>query len=341
MTYPIPVFLKPARNTTRHGCTNRLDAVQKAAYACEPGGAVLADLVRLTGFQKAILTTTIGQYLKAGYLFKAGPLMRQRYFVSQQARDAAIPAIEKAEDERTQAKERKTEAGKARAREVLQRLIAMQAERSVKRTGDYHQAIVAAGAAGLSMPEVQQVMGVTRRAAQRPLGNLRSDGRIFFVMVGRNARYFATEAMATAGAVAMLAENKAISKALADVRREKKLAREMAKRRAEGVKPRQVKQARVRAEPKERKVREPKPPKAAKTKRESLPGHLLVLPARNPKPKKAGPVEIIIPENVKRTVCPSPPDRFAVSGPVVGGFATMRPGQYLPSDTWASRLVAA
>ncbi len=48
--------------------------------------------------------------------------------------------------------------------------------------------------------------------------------------------------------------------------------------------------------------------------------------------------EVVIPENVKRTVQVAPPGRFALSGLVVGGFATMKPGQYL-DDSGFSRYL--
>lgn len=40
--------------------------------------------------------------------------------------------------------------------------------------------------------------------------------------------------------------------------------------------------------------------------------------------------DVIVPPDVKRTVAPVRPGRFEPTGPVLGGFATMRPGQYLP-----------
>ena len=40
--------------------------------------------------------------------------------------------------------------------------------------------------------------------------------------------------------------------------------------------------------------------------------------------------EVIVPPDVKRTIAPVRPGRFEPTGPIVGGFATMRPGQYLP-----------
>lgn len=48
--------------------------------------------------------------------------------------------------------------------------------------------------------------------------------------------------------------------------------------------------------------------------------------------------EVVIPENVKRTVQVAPPGRFAPSCPAVGGFATMKPGQYL-DDSGFSRYL--
>lgn len=48
--------------------------------------------------------------------------------------------------------------------------------------------------------------------------------------------------------------------------------------------------------------------------------------------------EIVIPPNVKRTVGPTPAGRYEVTGPVIGGFATMRPGHYLPDAGYSSYL---
>lgn len=48
--------------------------------------------------------------------------------------------------------------------------------------------------------------------------------------------------------------------------------------------------------------------------------------------------EVIVPANVKRTVAPSPPGRYEASGPVIGGFATLRPGHYLPEAGFSSYL---
>lgn len=48
--------------------------------------------------------------------------------------------------------------------------------------------------------------------------------------------------------------------------------------------------------------------------------------------------EVIVPDNVKRTVVPVRPGRYEVSGPVVGGFATLRPGHYLPEAGFSSYL---
>ena len=80
--------------------------------------------------------------------------------------------------------------------------------------------------------------------------------------------------------------------------------------------------------------------KTAKQKPEPVPGKKLVKPSRFVPlpPKPVGPV--IIPENVKRTFAPIKPGRYDVTGPVVGGWATMKPGQYLPSESVISRVYA-
>lgn len=334
----IPVFLKPTKNTTPHGSTPRLEAVQKAAHACEPQGAVLADLIRITGFYKEILTTTVGQYVKRGYLFKAGPLMRQRYYVSQEARDAGAEHIARDEEARKLEKRRATQSGKERARQALLANLKLQADIAADKVERYHAAVVQAGSQGISTGELEVVFNVTRRATQRPMEKLRNAGRVWFVSVGRTFRYYSSEAFALAGSLAIAAENKARSDELCRIRQEKKYAKWRA---ITVAKPKAEKPPK---EPKTKKVRESKPSKPQKPRKSrAKPKPLLVIPKA--KPVKADPfktAQAVIPEGVKVTVCPSfSGNRFTPTGPVVGGFATMRPGQYLPADTWASRMVAA
>lgn len=328
----IPVFLKPTKNTTPHGSTPRLEAIQKAAHACKPQGAVLADLIRITGFSKAILTTTVGQYVKRGYLFKAGPLMRQRYYVSQEAREAGAEHIAREEEARKLEKRRATQSGKERARQALLANLKLQADIAADKVERYHAAVVQAGSQGISTGELEVVFNVTRRATQRPMEKLRNASRVWFVVVGKTARYYSSEEFALAGSLAIAAENKALSDELYRIRQEKKYAKWRA-----------ITAAKPKAEkpPKEQKAKNVRESNLSKA-RKPRPQKLVILPKA--KPVKADPfktAQAVIPDNVKVTVFPPMPDRFAVAGPVVGGFATMRPGQYLPADTWASRLVAA
>lgn len=46
--------------------------------------------------------------------------------------------------------------------------------------------------------------------------------------------------------------------------------------------------------------------------------------------------EMIVPPDVKRTIAPVHPGRFAPTGPITDGFAAMRPGQYLPETGFSS-----
>ncbi len=48
--------------------------------------------------------------------------------------------------------------------------------------------------------------------------------------------------------------------------------------------------------------------------------------------------EVIVPGDVKRTIAPVHPGRFEATGPIAGGFATMRPGQYLPETGFSAYL---
>lgn len=95
------------------------------------------------------------------------------------------------------------------------------------------------------------------------------------------------------------------------------------------------KEARAAFKPKVREPREPQPrkPKAPKPQKHQL---LVIRPA---KPKIVGPQgEVIIPENVKRTTCPSPTlGRFEPTR-VEPYFSALTPGSYAAGDTWAARV---
>jgi len=104
--------------------------------------------------------------------------------------------------------------------------------------------------------------------------------------------------------------------------------------------------------PKKPRIRPPKalaqPLKGALRANDTRPGrHQVVsLPTPVPAPvaiaeeQRRPSGEVIVPANVKRTVKPAPAGRYEVTGPVIGGFATMRPGHYLPKAGFSSYLDA-
>jgi len=76
-------------------------------------------------------------------------------------------------------------------------------------------------------------------------------------------------------------------------------------------------------------------------------GNLAVVapPAGLPAPVSIKPgalsAEVVTPPDVTRTTEAAPPGRYAVTQPVIGGFASMRPGQYLAETGFSSYLEAA
>ncbi len=188
--------------------------------------------------------------------------------------------------------------------------------------------VIAAGDTGITYPELMAASGLSDRYFQCCKQELFRLGVLFLVKSQRWTRYFSTDEQRLAFELPLRAEQKAARKAR-DVARYAANAERLRLKRAENPeygKPKAKKPRKSRAKPKA-------------DKPASLPAGFHRI-----KPVKADPfktAQAVIPDGVKVTVCPPMPDRFAVSGPVVGGFATMRPGQYLPADTWASRLVAA
>ena len=185
--------------------------------------------------------------------------------------------------------------------------------------------VIASGDTGITYPELMAASGLSDRYFQCCKQELFRLRVLFLVKSQRWTRYFATDEQRLAFELPLRAEQKAARKAR-DVARYAANAERLRQKRAEN--------------PEYGKKKAPKPRKSrAKPKPASLPAGFHRI-----KPVKADPfktAQAVIPENVKVTVCPPMPDRFAVSGPVVGGFATMRPGQYLPADTWATRALEA
>ena len=185
--------------------------------------------------------------------------------------------------------------------------------------------VIEAGDAGITYPELMAASGLSDRYFQCCKQELFRLGVLFLVKSQRWTRYFATDEQRLAFELPLRAEQKAARKAR-DVARYAANAERLRLKRAENPeygKPKAKKPRKSRAKPKQALVI----PKAKTVK---------------PAPYESFKTAIaVIPENVKRTVCLAPPGRFDAADPVVGGFASMRLGQYLPADTWASRLVAA
>ena len=179
-----------------------------------------------------------------------------------------------------------------------------------------------AGADGIDKEALAAVCGVKPDAFDKHLCVLRRQGRVLSVKYLKTARHFANKEHAEAftAVAAQLTE---------DARKE--WQRNAIKRK------RDARAAASAARPP--KVRQPKAPKPRK--REPRPGRELLAGGTRSveRPSPTGPV--VIPENVKRTVCPSPPGRFDVVGPVIGGFATQGIGRYGESRAWSRAVSVA
>jgi len=169
-----------------------------------------------------------------------------------------------------------------------------------------------AGARGIEKAEIAERTGFLHDASDKHLCILRRLGKVWTVQYLRTARHFASQEHAQAFEAtvpAIMAEARQRWQQRA-VERKREL-RAIASANRPPV------------------VREPKPKKPKK--REPRPGRELLARGTVNVERAVPTGPVIIPENVKRTVCPSPPERFSVQGPVIGGFATMGIGRYLES----------
>lgn len=178
-------------------------------------------------------------------------------------------------------------------------------------------AVDAAGS--LTLRDIRVAVGVQAPEFTTVVGQLVLCGLLIGVGPKCSKRYFADEALAQAYLARIPVELDAVKVA----RKERDLQRRRNAYRKK-VAQRPARPAKPKAEPKPLQVAKPKP--ATKTPWRA--DHSKPAPVTTPRAKVVQ--QIVEPADVKRTVAPVRRDtRFAVEGPVIGGFATMGVGRYL------------
>lgn len=167
-------------------------------------------------------------------------------------------------------------------------------------------AIVAAGARGMTQGEMV-TPDIDYWKVSVTVSHMVTAGEIIRVGPKMLSRYFASREHAAAAEIWMVAELAEHTARLKAIRSAKQIAVQRERR------------------ARERAAKPPKPEKVKPVKR------IVLLSALKPSAKHqpATVAQIVVPANVKRTVHPTPPARFEVTGPVIGGFATAGIGRYL------------
>ena len=295
--------------------------------AAGDAGATLGELTKAMGLCREGASLHLKRHISSGEVFKAGPRAWYRYFLTAEAAAAADIRLHAAAEK---ARRDQVEKDKERKRRVYHQAKGQDPITNRRRDlrADVLACIVAAGPAGVLQAEIVERVRVCVRVAQKQVALLRKSGDIVSPRVWQDCRHFSDKQAAEVWKAERKAENEA--------------------RKAETLKRHYAKESqRYYAQKALRPPKPPKAPKAAKPPKQRMPkrvapklGKELVKPSRFVPlpPKPQGPV--IIPANVKRTAAEIKPGRYDVTGPIVGGFSTMRPGQYLPSDSAVARAFA-
>lgn len=172
--------------------------------------------------------------------------------------------------------------------------------------GKVHAHLVAAGDAGLSFDDIKRLCNISNTVASVRLAELRRLGKCFMARGDYWFRNFATMEQAAAYKLIHCAATKRNLEV-----KERAQKREQAKQAARAKKAAEL--AAIKAKKAARVVEVKAKPAPVKTSAVRLDPN----------------AQAIIPAGLKPTLLPCQPGRFEVSGPVVGGFATMGVGRYL------------
>lgn len=198
--------------------------------------------------------------------------------------------------------------------------------------------ITAAGADGISTPEIAESLGCAMSQISHALTELRSAGKSFSAGKNHTYRNFASFEDAEAYRVKR-----------AEARLEHKRIHQPEYKRRSKAKLRPIAEAMRQQRAAEREARKnddaawlERRKKRAEKRREKSGKEMLVkraeISTKRAEPKPARPEEIIIPDNVKITKAETKPGRYEVTGPVIGGFATAGIGQYIGPSRFSAYL---
>lgn len=283
--------------------------IKGAVMLCGDAGTTSPELATSTGIHRSLLSVLLNHYCKSGFLHKVGPRGRQRFYATADQAQAAAPLLAAQEAARAeQAKQHRHELREA-YRSPSERAHAPNRDAMLR-------AINTAGPDGITRADLAIATGLQMVLLGATLKRLINQGRV--VQAGRtqHLHFFPTQAAATAWETC---EERRL-KALYAQRSESDALREEA-----------------RAAMRRKKARRLPPPdlRCVPTQPGELP------PVQVHKPAKGEPRPVVVPANVKRTVAPVRPGRYEVSGPVIGGFATLPFGQYLDGQGYSRYLEGA
>ena len=338
----------------------RYPAIRAAVESFGPGGACIAQIAEATGFERDRVTTTVGQYVRAGTLFGAGDAGIRRYFIS--AADAAAYKQEKPmrafrweiikafiEKNGGSANHLEVHAGTGLTKKITATLLPQYvtagklykgwggegfryylskesvdenlAKGRIDRAGLTEQALAyikAAGEKGATKAEIAKSLGLETAQLDHPFAMLQKRSLMFSVKLFGGVRRFATQEWAEA------AEGLDLT---AEQRKERKNKQAEESRRRSLARKGITKAVKVQKS-------EPKPGKElVKPAKKDPHADYMRGPAFRPEPAQNI-------DSVKVERIPTSKHWTEVTGPIVGGFSNMRPGQYLPSDSAVARAMA-
>ncbi|MBA3592086.1 hypothetical protein [Methylibium sp.] len=170
-------------------------------------------------------------------------------------------------------------------------------------------AVSACGPRGARQAEIAAASGIMLNHTSAELKRLCAAGQVFCIGSRKHSHYFPDASSAAAFAPVFEAEQTVLAQAIKDA---DLMRRRAAHRRKSAAKPGKPRKARA-----PNKV--PKPAVNHWRQDNTKPSAQTIKAA-----------VVVIPAGLKPTICPSGTDhRFTVTGPVIGGFATMGVGRYL------------
>lgn len=282
--------------------------IKAAVMLCGDAGTTSPELCASTGIHRSLLSVLLNHYCKRGFLHKVGPRLHQRYYATAEQAQAAAPLVAAQETARAEQAQQRREATRQAWKSPSERATAPNRDAVLS-------AINHAGPDGITRGDLSIATGLQVVLLGATLQRLIKQGQV--VQAGRTQylHFFPSQEAATAWE----AREERRLKALYAQRSEADALREDARAAMRRKKARRLPPADLRCVP-------------------TLPAEPAPVQVRKAKPE---PRPVVIPDNVKRTVATTRPGRYEVSGPVIGGFATLPFGQYLDGQGYSRYLEGA